>query len=202
MMQLNLAASRDGLIEGERPSALPSNTSRPLTLAVLLPQRNRRGADAGADQGCSLSLSKGTRVTLSLRMPLHPQAQALLGILAAQRSKPRNEMTPEEARFVFRDFAALAGPPEEVASFCDLEVPGPIGAIPARLYRASLDPAAPVLVFFHGGGWVIGDLDIYDGLCRSLARAAGCAVFSVGYRLAPENKFPAAVEDCQAATVG
>ena len=121
-------------------------------------------------------------------------------MLAAQR-KPLNEMTPEEARFVFQDFAALAGPAEAVASFSDLDVPGPAGAIPARLYRASLDAAAPVLVYFHGGGWVIGDLDIYDGLCRSLARAAGCAVFSVGYRLAPENKFPAAVEDCYAATV-
>ncbi len=120
---------------------------------------------------------------------------------AAQRGKPLNEMTPEEARFVFKDIAALAGPPEPVASFCDLAVPGPAGAIPARLYRFSQEPAASVLVYFHGGGWVIGDLDIYDGLCRSLANAAGCAVFSVGYRLAPENKFPAAVEDCYAALV-
>ena len=132
---------------------------------------------------------------------MHPQAQALLDMLASQRGKPLNEMTPEEARFVFKDFAGLAVPPEPVASFCDLEVPGPAGAISARLYRASLDPAAPVLIYFHGGGWVIGDLDIYDGLCRSLTRAAGCAVFSVGYRLAPEHKFPAAVEDCYAATV-
>ncbi len=136
-----------------------------------------------------------------LMMPIHPQAQALLAMRAAQRGKPLNEMTPEEARFVFKDIAALAGPPEPVASFCDLAVPGPAGAIPARLYRFSQEPAASVLVYFHGGGWVIGDLDIYDGLCRSLANAAGCAVFSVGYRLAPENKFPAAVEDCYAALV-
>ncbi len=122
-------------------------------------------------------------------------------MMAAQRGKPLNEMSAEEARFAFKDFAALAGPPEAVASFCDLAVPGPAGAIPARLYRSSEEQTAPVLVYFHGGGWVIGDLDIYDGLCRALANAAGCAVFSVGYRLAPENKFPAAVEDCYAALV-
>src|SRR5260221_10273194 len=84
-------------------------------------------------------------------MPLHLQAEELLALRAAQRTKPLNEMTPEEARFVFRDFAALAGPPEPVASFCDLEVPGPAGAIPPPLYRASLDPESPVLVFFLCG---------------------------------------------------
>jgi acetyl esterase len=132
---------------------------------------------------------------------MHAQAQALLATLAAEPTTPLNEMTPDEARQAFQFFATLTGPPEPVASFCDFAIPGPAGRIPARLYRASLDPAAPVLVFFHGGGWVLGDLDHYDGLCRSLARAADCAVFSVGYRLAPEYKFPAAVDDCYAASM-
>jgi acetyl esterase len=83
-----------------------------------------------------------------------------------------------------------------------LDVPGPGGPIPSRLYVPRLpspDAAAPLLVYYHGGGWVIGDLDMYDDLCRLLAAAAGCMVLSVGYRLAPEHPFPAPLEDAFAA---
>jgi len=90
-----------------------------------------------------------------------------------------------------------------VAAVRDLTAPGPGGPIPLRLYRGlGTDPAAalPVLMFFHGGGWVIGDIDTHDAVCRWLANFGGCAVVSVDYRLAPEHKFPAALEDCLAAT--
>ncbi|NNM75164.1 alpha/beta hydrolase [Enterovirga aerilata] len=85
----------------------------------------------------------------------------------------------------------------------DLAAEGPAGAIPVRLYRGrgtDADRRLPVLVFFHGGGWVVGDLDTHDVICRALANEAGCAVASVDYRLAPEHRFPAAVEDASAAT--
>jgi acetyl esterase len=90
-----------------------------------------------------------------------------------------------------------------VAEVRSLAVPGPAGDIPVRLYRpagSSPDTPLPVLVYFHGGGWVIGNLDSHDGAARWLANRAGVAVASVDYRLAPEHVFPAAVDDCWAAT--
>jgi acetyl esterase len=97
---------------------------------------------------------------------------------------------------------AVSPEPPDVASVRDLAAPGLGGPIPLRLYRGAGtgDGPLPVLMFFHGGGWVIGDLDTHDVVCRQLANFAGCAVVSVDYRLAPEHKFPAAVEDCIAAT--
>jgi acetyl esterase len=82
----------------------------------------------------------------------------------------------------------------------ELRIPGPGGEIPVRLYRPRTEGPLPVLVYFHGGGWVICNLDTHDSPCRSLAQEASCAVASVDYRLAPEHKFPAAVEDAYAAT--
>jgi acetyl esterase len=96
--------------------------------------------------------------------------------------------------------AVTAGPPIPMARVQELEIPGPAGAMRARLYApAGAKPAAPLLVFYHGGGWVIGDLDTHDGVCRFLAANSGATVLSVDYRLAPEHPFPAAVEDAQAA---
>ena len=89
---------------------------------------------------------------------------------------------------------------EPVAETRDLAIAGPGGPIPARLYRSAATGTLPVLVFFHGGGWVVGDIESHDTCCRHLANRAECAVVSVDYRLAPEHKFPAAVEDCLAAT--
>jgi len=112
-------------------------------------------------------------------------------------------MSVEEARASARVEAETTDgqPPLPMARIEALQVPGHAGPIPARLYVPGNLPAAtaaPLLVYFHGGGWVIGDLDTHDGVCRFLAAAAGTAVLSVDYRLAPEHPFPAAVEDAWA----
>ncbi len=94
--------------------------------------------------------------------------------------------------------------PPQIASTESLTIPGPAGPIPARLYKPlklrQTDGLAPCLVFFHGGGWVIGDLDSHDVVCRTLAHEGQLIVASVDYRLAPEHRFPAAVDDAIAAT--
>ena len=95
--------------------------------------------------------------------------------------------------------AELKGPPEPVDHVADLTIDGPGGDLGLRLYRPRCVEPPPLLVYLHGGGWVVGDLDIQDGLCRALANRAGCAVLSVDYRLAPENPYPAAVDDTWAA---
>jgi acetyl esterase len=92
--------------------------------------------------------------------------------------------------------------PIRMAEVRGIEIPGPNGPIPSRLYVPPLptpDAAAPLLVYYHGGGWVIGDIDMYDDLCRLMAAAAGCMVLSVDYRLAPEHPFPQPLEDAFAA---
>ncbi len=112
-------------------------------------------------------------------------------------------MTPAQMREGFRRLARmvdLKGVP--IGKIEDGELPGPGGPLPYRLYRPR-QPAArplPALVFLHGGGCVFGDLDTHDGLCRMLSAESGCAVVSVGYRRAPEHRFPAALEDSYAAT--
>jgi acetyl esterase len=94
----------------------------------------------------------------------------------------------------------VSGNEEPVAHVENRGIPGSAGDIPVRIYTPTGNGPFPLLVFFHGGGWVIGDLDSYDALCRSLTNQVGCVVVSVDYRLAPEHKFPAAPEDCYAAT--
>lgn len=95
----------------------------------------------------------------------------------------------------------VTGPPRPMARIEEMTVPGPAGEMPARLYVAlgAPQPPQPLLVYYHGGGWVIGDLETHDGVCRFLAEYAGCRVLSVDYRLAPEHPFPAPVEDAFAA---
>jgi acetyl esterase len=112
-------------------------------------------------------------------------------------------MSVEQARASSRREAEVTSsrPPIPMARVEALEVPGQAGPIPARIYVPAALPAgipAPLLVYFHGGGWVIGDLDTHDGVCRFLAAAAGTAVLAVDYRLAPEHPFPAPVEDAWA----
>jgi acetyl esterase len=137
-------------------------------------------------------------------MPLDPDTKMVLDLMRAAGTPPIEQLSPEQARTMFQmTRPVLQQPPADVAETREMIAPGPRGDIPVRLYRGrgTADQAAlPVLVFFHGGGWVIGDLDTYDGFCRDLANGAGCAVISVDYRLAPEHKFPAAPEDCIAAT--
>lgn len=132
-------------------------------------------------------------------MPLDPQAQKIADALAALNLKPVEESTPAEAREAMRTRTAGLGPVEEVTRVADHRVPVEGGEIAVRVYYPDGAGPHPVLVLYHGGGWVIGDLYTHDGICRSLVRAAGCAVASVDYRLAPEFKYPVAAEDSYAA---
>ena len=133
-------------------------------------------------------------------MPVDPQVQAYLDQIAALMP-PLSTMAPEVIRqAIAMQLEATAEEKEPVAKVEDRTIPGPAGEIPVRIYTPEGSGPFPVLVFFHGGGWVICNLDTHDGSCRNLAKGAGCVVVSVDYRLAPEHKFPAAVEDCYAAT--
>lgn len=131
-------------------------------------------------------------------MPLDPQAKAYLDQLAALGAPSYADLPVEEARRVVRE-RRLAGPPEEVGKVEDRIIGEGVGV---RVYTP-LGVAAgprPALVYFHGGGWVLGDLDTLDVPCRRLANLAGCVVVSVDYRLAPEHEFPAAFDDAFEAT--
>jgi acetyl esterase len=132
-------------------------------------------------------------------MPLDPQAQKVVDAMAALNLKPVEDSTPEEARVSMRARTAALGPFEEVAAVADHDVPVEGGRITVRVYAPGGVGPHPALVFYHGGGWVIGDLDTHDGICRSLANAAGSVVASVDYRLAPEWKYPVAAEDAHVA---
>lgn len=132
-------------------------------------------------------------------MPLDPQAQRVVEAMAKLNLKPVEDSTPEEARESIRVRTAALGPVEEVPAVSDHRVPVAGGEITVRTYSPGGAGPHPALVYYHGGGWVIGDLYTHDGLCRSLANAARCAVASVDYRLAPEFKYPVAVADSYAA---
>ncbi|HUZ73162.1 MAG TPA: alpha/beta hydrolase [Stellaceae bacterium] len=139
-------------------------------------------------------------------MPLDSQVQAVIDFVVASGRPPLNMLTPAAARDVAKVmFSVFARPAEDVGAVEDRSLPGPGGAIPIRLYRAhgtSREEVLPVMVYFHGGGFVIGNLDSHDRVCRALANRAGCAIVAVDYRLAPEHPFPAAVEDAWAAVEG
>ena len=136
---------------------------------------------------------------------LHPQAKALLRLIEEKGVPPTHTMTPAQARAYYLERRTFTQPePPEVASVRTLEARGPAGPIPLRSYRpagSSPETLLPVLVYYHGGGWVIGDLDTHDVLCRQLSNLSGCAVIAVDYRLAPEHRFPAAVDDAIAAAL-
>ena len=134
-------------------------------------------------------------------MPLDPIVKALLDQMAQADAPALSEQTPEEARAGMADLAAMGLPPEDLASVEDRDIPGPAGDIPVRIYTPEGAGPLPVTVFFHGGGWVIMDVESHDSVCRYLAKASGSIVVSVDYRLAPESKYPVPVEDCYAATV-
>ncbi len=134
-------------------------------------------------------------------MPLDPEVSSFLEMVATAGLPPVNELPVPEARERIRRGAALfGGEPEPVAGVEDRTIPGPAGPISVRVYRPDREGALPALAYFHGGGWVVGDLDTHDVPCRALANRSGCAVVSVDYRLAPDHPFPAAVEDAWAAT--
>jgi acetyl esterase len=134
-------------------------------------------------------------------MPLDPHAQALLDEVSALGQPPYAAMSPSDARQAMRVRLANVDEAEAVARIEDHFIPCPAHQIPVRLYLPAASAALPVLVYFHGGGWVIGGIDTHDHFCRHLANAAACAVASVDYRLAPEHKFPTGLEDCYTAVL-
>ena len=137
-------------------------------------------------------------------MSLDPDAETLLAMIRAAGRPPFETMSPEEARDAFMAGRTATQPlPQDVAEVRDLSCPGPLGDIKLRAYRplgTAAQDILPVLIYFHGGGWLLGDLDSYDVACRHYANGARCRVVSVDYRMAPEHKFPAAVDDSVAAT--
>jgi acetyl esterase len=135
-------------------------------------------------------------------MPLAPEIQAELARLAAAGTPPLQQQSVEQARRLHVEgAAALGGAPVEVAAASDRAIPGPAGDLGVRVYTPHGEPPFPIVVWFHGGGWVVGTLDSYDPICRALAAAVPAVVVAVDYRLAPEHRYPAAVEDAYAATL-
>ncbi|MFJ8043997.1 alpha/beta hydrolase [Kitasatospora sp. NPDC096147] len=133
-------------------------------------------------------------------MPLHPQAEALRRQRAEAGTPPLYTLDLATARAAdLASIQAAGGSPEAVHEVTELTVPGPGGPLTLRFYRPSAAAELPALLYLFGGGWTLGSLDTGDAICRRLANAVGCVVVGVGYRLAPEHPFPAAVEDVAAA---
>ncbi len=134
-------------------------------------------------------------------MSLDPQVKALLEAAARSGRTPINHFPPLDARVQFKEMRKpLLPPTPPIGVVMDFFIAGRLGAIPVRHYRpVGRDPndVLPLLIYFHGGGWVVGDLESHDSLCRQLANGAGCAVIAVDYRMGPEHKFPAAVDDAE-----
>ncbi|HYW26177.1 MAG TPA: alpha/beta hydrolase [Terriglobales bacterium] len=131
-------------------------------------------------------------------MPLDPQAEAILRLFKDMGFRGFAALGVEQARALFGEVERPPG--ESVAVIEDRSVPGPDGDIPVRLYRPDVSPAPPLVLYFHGGGWTIGSIEGHDPVCRALANRTGSAVLSVEYRLGPEHRFPAAIDDAWAAT--
>jgi len=135
-------------------------------------------------------------------MTLDPPIQQMLTALESMGNPSLASGTPETAREGFRALTVNLRRPETVvpvAAVEDVQLPGPAGHLQARVYRPETSGPVPTILFIHGGGFVIGDIDTHDNQCRTVCRDVGAVVLSVGYRLAPEARFPAAVEDCAAA---
>jgi acetyl esterase len=131
---------------------------------------------------------------------LDPKIEAVLAGMLAAPGPPAHEIPIEQARINHRmETERLCGAGPAVADVCDLMVPGPGGDIPVRVYTPDAEAPLPILVWLHGGGWAMGSIETYDAPVRALAGAAGALVASVEYRLAPEHRFPAAVDDSLAA---
>jgi acetyl esterase len=141
-------------------------------------------------------------MTTSLSPLLDPEARHVLELGREAVAPPFESGTPEEARRAYeQDFPALQGEREPVGSLIERTIAGSGGPLTLRIYRGqeAAAVAAPALLYLHGGGWVIGNLESHDEICRWFANMAACVVVSPDYRLAPEHKFPAAIEDCRAA---
>ncbi len=130
---------------------------------------------------------------------LDPQAEALIEELEAGIRPPTTTLSVERSRELLDELFS-DDDPEAVGEVVNTEISGPNGPIPVRLYEPEGEAPYPILIFFHGGGWIRGSLDGYDGLCRKLTNRTNCLLVAVDYRLAPEEPFPAGFEDCYAAT--
>lgn len=131
-------------------------------------------------------------------MPVDPQIQALLNLRA--NMPPLHTLSVEDARAQFAARAVPGMRVDEVAKVVNRDMQGPGGSLALRIYTPKGEGPFPLMVYFHGSGFVVCSLDTHDGMCRNLCAGSGCVVVSVDYRLAPEHKFPAAVDDALAAT--
>ena len=132
-------------------------------------------------------------------MPVTPEVQTILDFIAAAEGPPREEIDLAELRQGYEALSMMESRPE-MHAVSDHTVPVPGADVPVRVYvPTDASGPRPVLVYFHGGGWVIGDVDTHDGTVRAVAEGSGVTVVSVGYRRAPEDPFPAAIDDCLAA---
>jgi acetyl esterase len=132
-------------------------------------------------------------------MPLDPAVKSMLEMFASSGMPAFDSLPVAEARAMFNAMPGATGAKAALARIEEGRIPGPAGEIPVRIYTPEGEAPLPILVFLHGGGWVIGTLDGYDDLCRALARAVPAIVISVDYRLAPEHPYPAAADDSYAA---
>jgi acetyl esterase/lipase len=133
-------------------------------------------------------------------MPVSPQTRQLLDLMASLNLPAIDSLSAPDARTMMNAGRDERPPGPDLPRVEDRSVPGPAGDIPVRLYASSTATGLPIVVYFHGGGWVLGDLDGDDPACRTLAAETGALVVSVNYRHAPEDRFPAAVDDAIAAT--
>lgn len=134
-------------------------------------------------------------------MPLDPTIQMLVDQMRQADRRPMSEGSVEAAREAYLMLSAISGAPADLASITDIEVPGPSGSIPVRVYTPEAEEGPlPLVVYLHGGGFTIGSIETHDLPCQQLSDRSGCIVASVDYRLAPEHPFPAAIDDSWAAT--
>lgn len=138
---------------------------------------------------------------MSSEQELDPEVSEMLELMEQMGVPPLSSLSVEGARNLASELFAHEDEPESVGNVQQFSIAGPEESIPIRIYTPESEQSPhPVLVYFHGGGWVLGDIEMTDDTCRALVNEANCIVVSVDYRLAPEHKFPAAVEDCYAAT--
>lgn len=135
------------------------------------------------------------------RMPLDPHVRRFLSTLSSAAACKTADLTVEARRASFERLLSLGAEPPALGAVEDGDIPGPASALRVRIYSPCGETGAvvPGLIYFHGGGLVAGSLDTHDGICRALSAASGCRIVSVDYRLAPESRFPAALEDACAA---
>ena len=138
------------------------------------------------------------RSKIKSTMPLHPQAQAFLDEIAQKNPPPWEELPPQQGREIFNGFSDLTGEGPSLLLTEDRTLPG---GVKVRIYADTHEDNQSAVIYFHGGGWVLGNIETHDPMCRRIAKSSGCTVISVDYALAPENPFPIPLEDCYTATV-